>query len=265
MATSESSRSSPPSGGEHEALWREVLTTGHPGRWAFLPSDPRCLVCKQPFQGLGGALLRAFTGYKVSRMSPNLCNACEDVMPTGGAEVDVAVLFADMRGSTALGERLGPSAYAALLNRFYHATSHVLVAAESWINNLVGDEIVALYIPAMGPDYRARAVSAGVQLLKAIGYERGAEPWLPVGVGVNAGLAFVGKVGTSGTSQVTALGDTVNTAARIQAAAAPGELLISDDLYRSVANEYPNAEQRLLELRGKEETFATRVLRPAAL
>jgi adenylate cyclase len=209
--------------------------------------------------------LRVFKGYHVSRMSPNLCNFCEVGMPAGGAEVDIAVLFADMRGSTALGERLGPAAYAELLNRFYQATSHVLVAAESWINNLVGDEIVALYIPAMGADYRTRAVTAGVELLKAIGYQRGAEPWLPVGVGVNAGLAFVGKVGTAGTNQVTALGDTVNTAARMQAAAAPGELLISEDLYRAVANAYPDAEQRALDLRGKESAFTVRVIQPAAL
>jgi adenylate cyclase len=265
MVTSESQPPGQPVGGEHEALWREVLTKGHPGRWAFLPADPRCIVCQQPFQGLGGAFLRMLKGYRVSRMSPNVCNICEDLMPSGGAEVDVAVLFADMRGSTALGERLGPTAYAELLNRFYRATSHVLVAAESWINNLVGDEIVALYIPAMGPEYRQRAVTAGVQLLNAVGYKRGEEPWLPVGVGVNAGLAFVGKVGTSGTNQVTALGDTVNTAARMQAAAAPGELLVSEELYRSVASEYPAAEQRTLDLRGKEQSFPVRVLRPAQL
>ena len=65
-------------------------------------------------------------------------------------------------------------------------------------------------------------------------------------IGIHAGPAFVGKVGTVGTNQVTALGDTVNTAARLQGQAAPGELIISEDLYASVATRYPQAEARSL-------------------
>jgi adenylate cyclase len=198
-------------------------------------------------------------------MSPNVCNVCEDAMPHGGAEVDTAVLFADLRGSTQLGEQLGPAEYAALISRFYHATSHVLVAAQSWIDKLVGDEIMALYVPSMGTDYRARSVKAGVALLQAVGYKRGDTPWLSVGVGIHAGPAFVGKVGTAGTNQVTALGDTVNTAARLQSQAAAGEVLISESLYESVASVYPGAQQRNALVRGKEEPLAVRVLRPAEL
>jgi adenylate cyclase len=248
-----------------EALWRDVLLHGHRGRWAFLPAEPRCMTCAQPFRGPGGFLLRTFTGYRPSRMSPNVCNVCEDVLPPGGAEVDTAVLFADLRGSTAMAGGMGPAAYAALLNRFYEATSHVLIAAQSWIDKLVGDEIMALYVPGMGADYRERAVTAGIALLQAIGYKRGDEPWLPVGVGVHAGLAFVGKVGATGTNEVTALGDTVNTAARIQSQAAPGELLISEELYQSVAAEYPNLEQRELSVRGKDLAVSVRVIKPAEL
>ncbi len=255
----------PPTAPEPEALWREMLLHGHRGRWSFLPADPRCIVCHQPFQGLGGTFLRMFSGYRASRGSPNMCNYCEDVLPLGGAEVDTAVLFADLRGSTTMGEQMNPLEYAAILNRFYHATSHVLVAAQSWIDKLVGDEIMALYIPAMGPDYRRRSVLAGVGLLKAVGYERGKEPWLPVGVGINAGQAFVGKVGTAGVQQVTALGDVVNTGARIQGQAAPGELLIAETLYDSVVDLYPNLEQRDLTVRGREESVSVRVLRPAEL
>jgi adenylate cyclase len=248
---------------EVEARWRGILTHGKRGRWAFLPANPRCMFCQQPFKGVGGALLRSFTGYRPSNMSPNMCNACEISMPRGGAEVDVAVLFADLRGSTIIGAAMTPSEYAALLNRFYHAASNVLIAAQSWIDNLLGDEIMALYVPGMGPDYRKRAVLAGVGLLHAVGYGRGQEPWLRVGCGVHAGQAFVGKVGTAGVNQVTALGDTVNTAARIQAQAGPGELLIGDDLYQSVADLYPDLERRSLTVRGKDELVGVRVLRPA--
>jgi len=245
-------------------MWRDVLLHGHRGRWAFLPAEPRCIVCAQPFQGLGGTLLRTFTGYRPSRMSPNVCNMCEDVMPAGGAEVDTAILFADIRGSTTIAERLGATEYAALLDRFYRASSRVMVTEEQgWIDKFVGDELMALFIPAMGADYRTRSVNSGIGLLRAVGYTPGQEPWLPLAVGVHAGPAFVGKVGAAGSNAVTALGDTVNAAARIQAQAAAGELLLSEDLYASVEHAYPGLERRTLTLRGREGTTDVHVLRPA--
>ena len=199
-------------------------------------------------------------------MSPNVCNRCEDAMPLGGAEVDTAILFADIRGSTALAEQMGAAAYAALVNRFYRASAHVMaVEQQGWIDKFVGDELMGLYIPAMGPDYRAHSVASGVGILRAVGYARGETPWLPLAVGVHAGPAFVGKMGLDGSSAVTALGDTVNAAARIQAQAAAGELLISEDLYPSVQDTYPDIERRTLVLRGREGTVDVRVLRPAEL
>ena len=248
-----------------EAMWRDVLINGHPGRWSFLPRDPRCLVCRQPFEGLGGAALRVLTGYRPSRNSPNVCNTCEEFFPPGGAEIDVAVLFADMRGSTAIGTKLGSAEYASLVNRFYREASRVLLGGASWIDKLVCDEVMALYIPAMVPDYRARSVHAGIRLLEAFGYRKGEQPWLQVGIGVNAGPAFVGKVGAEGVEQVTALGDTVNVAARMQSQAAPGELLVSLDLYDLVADEYPGLEQRSLVVKGHDDPVEVRVLRPALL
>jgi adenylate cyclase len=246
-----------------EAMWREALTHGHAGRGSFLPADPRCMICRRPFRGLGGRLLRVFSDYRSARMTPNMCNICEDHFPAGGAEVDIAILFADLRGSTTIGAAMGSSEYAALVNRFYEATSHVLIAAQSWIDKLVGDEVMAIYVPSMGPDYRKRAVRAGIGLLEAVGYARKEEPWMEVGVGINAGPAFVGKVGSAGVQQVTALGDTVNVAARIQSHAGPGELLLGEDLYQSVAEDYPDLEQRHLTVKGKDEPIAVRVLRPA--
>ena len=81
----------------------------------------------------------------------------------------MAVLFADIRGSTTLGERLNPAEFAALVNRFYDAVTNVLVAERSYIDKLVGDEVMAMFIPAMGDDYRRRAVLTGVAMLEAVG------------------------------------------------------------------------------------------------
>ena len=160
---------------------------------------------------------------------------------------------------------MSPGEFAALVNRFYHATSHALVAARSWIDKLVGDEIMAFYIPAMGEDYRRRSVVAGIAILQAVGYRSGKTPWLEMGVGIQAGPAFVGRVGVEGVNQVTALGDTVNTAARIQSQARAGELLIGEELYESVTEDYPDLEQRSLTLKGKVEPVDVRVIRPAEL
>lgn len=250
----------------NEAVWRDVLLHGHRGRWSFLPANPRCMVCQQPFEGLGGAFLRTFSGYRPSHMSPNVCNVCEDRLPPGGAEVDTGILFADIRGSTTIAEQMGAVAYAALLNRFYRASTHVMVTeAQGWIDKFIGDELMALFIPAMGADYRTRAVASGVGLLHAVGYAPGQEPWLPLAVGVHAGPAFVGKMGAEGSTAVTAIGDTVNAAARIQAQAEAGELLLSENVYASVEATYPDLERRTLTLRGREGTIDVRVLRPAAI
>lgn len=164
-----------------------------------------------------------------------------------------------------MGEQMNPAEFAALLNRFYHAVSHVLVAAESWIDKLIGDEVMAMYIPAMGKDYRQRAVLTGVAMLEAVGYRPGKTPWLEMGIGINAGTAYVGKVGIQGSDAVTAVGDTVNTAARIQSQSGAGELLIGENLYQSVADLFPDLEQRSLTVKGKEEPVEVRVIKPAEL
>lgn len=183
-------------------------------------------------------------------------------MPPGGAEVDIAVLFADVRGSTGLGERLGPSRYATLINRFYEAATQVLLAHDAMIDKMVGDEVMALFIPGYcGEHYRRRAVDAAEALVRAVGYGAAEEPWLPVGVGVHAGVAFVGNVGGSGVVDFTALGDTVNAAARLQAEAQAGEVILSETLYVQMVDRHPSLEARTLQLRGREEPLAVRVLR----
>lgn len=172
------------------------------------------------------------------------------------------VIFADVRGSTEIGERLGPVAFAALLNRFYRAAMDVLVPANAIIDKMIGDEVMAWFVPVIGPDYRRTAVMAAVDLSKAVREQNGQDAWLPLGVAVHSGLAYVGKVGSSGIHDFTALGDTVNTAARLQAHAGPGEVIISEELYQEVSEIYPDLEERMLELRGKQTPILVRVFVP---
>ncbi len=250
---------------QNQEPWRTILTRGHqPLRIAhllfrYLPSAPRCKLCHNPFGGIGGRLV-GLIGFTPSRKNPNLCARCCDSLPPGGAEVDIAVLFADVRGSTALGEQLDPGAFAAALNRFYRAATEVLVRHDAIVDKLIGDEVMALFIPGIcGPRYRANAARAAVALMKAVGYGEPRGPWMPIGAAVNSGVSYVGNVGSEGVVDFTALGDPVNTAARLASSAAAGEVLLSEDVYAAVAEQFPNLEKRTLNLRGKEAPFPARV------
>jgi adenylate cyclase len=208
--------------------------------------------------------LVALFGFTPSRKNPNLCVTCCEKMPPGGAEADIAVLFADVRGSTALGEKLAPSEYAKLLNRFYRTATEVLIRHDAIIDKLIGDEVMALFIKGIcGPEYHRRAVDAASALLHAVGYGQPNGPWLALGGAVHSGMTYVGNVGGEGVVDFTALGDTVNTASRLASVAAAGEILISETVYEKVAGSLPVVEERTLTLRGKEVPTSARVLRTA--
>ena len=143
----------------------EVLYVLNEGHWSLrgarrlfrhLPSPPRCKTCYVPFDGIGGRLAR-LAGFRPSRKNPSLCShCCESITGNGGAEVDIAVLFADVRGSTALGERTTPTEFATLLNRFYRVATDTLVGHDAVIDKLIGDEVMAFFVRGVsGPEYRA--------------------------------------------------------------------------------------------------------------
>jgi adenylate cyclase len=242
--------------------WANLLTEGHGALvkarhvFRYLPSAPRCKLCNNPFGGLGGQIFAA-AGFSPSRKNPNLCVRCCDALPPGGAEVDIAVLFADVRGSTALGERTVATDFAALLNRFYLAATRTLLRHDAVIDKLIGDEVMAIFVRGIsGPQYRRRAVQAGIDLLRAVGHGTADGPWLQLGAAVNAGVAYVGNVGVS-VMDFTALGDTVNVAARMQQQASGGELIVA----RGVADELvAHAPLRTLTLRGREQPTHAYVL-----
>src|SRR5689334_14853339 len=204
-----------PSPREDEARWKGLLVDGveHPRfQHVFrrVPSAPRCKLCQCPFGGFGGRVV-GLAGFRPSRKNPNLCMRCCESMEPGGIELDIAVLFADVRDSTALCELVGASRFASLLNRFYMTSTDVLVKHEAIIDKLIGDEVMALFIPGFaGPDYRRRSAEAAVDLVSTLC----ASGDLEVGAAVCAGTAFVGTVsGGPAVIDFTALGDPVNAAA----------------------------------------------------
>jgi adenylate cyclase len=200
-----------------------------------------------------------------SDKNPRYCIGCHSFMYEipGGAEVALTMLFVDVRGSTTIAEKMDTLEFSRLMNRFYEAAINVLVRADAFIDKLVGDEVTALFIPGYaGKDHAQKAVEAGKALLRATGHGSEREPWVPVGVGIHTGMAWVGSiVGASGAAaDFTALGDNVNIAARLASNAAQGEVIISDATYDAAQLKDEKLEQRELELKGKSETVGVRVL-----
>jgi adenylate cyclase len=253
------------------AYWHAILTGEHPGLrrgrafFARLPGSPRCKLCHAPLAGPLSPLLRLL-GKARSSKNPRFCADCLAKAPLGGAEVEVSLLFADVRGSTSLAERLRPSEFAARMNAFYAAGTDALIRTDALIDKFMGDEVIGLYTPGFaGPDHARQAVTGARELLRATGHADPDGPWLPIGIGVHIGIAYVGAVGTEGSvSDVTALGDAANTAARLASAAGPGEILVSAAAYEAAGLDTDQVEQRRLQVKGRLEPVNVRVLRAGA-
>jgi adenylate cyclase len=173
------------------------------------------------------------------------------------------MLFVDVRGSTTIAEKMDTLAFSRLMNRFYEDTIKVLVQADAFIDKLVGDEVTALFIPGFaGEEHARRALESGQKLLRVTGHGDPAGPWVPVGVGIHTGSAWVGSIaGASGTAaDFTALGDNVNIAARLASSAAQGEVLASEATCSAAGIETEGLEKRELDLKGKSELVSVRVL-----
>lgn len=251
-----------------EAFWREFLTRGDSmervGRRFFrhLPRGPRCRMCAAPFAGPSAPVMRLI-GKRQSDQNPTMCNSCFTFMTRhhGGAEVDGTMLFADIRGSTALAESMSPSEFHALLDRFYTTATRVVFDHDGTVDKFVGDELVALFFPLLSGDaHVAQAVEAATGLLRATGHADPDGPWAPVGAGVHTGRAWFGAVGEGSHVELTAVGDAVNIAARLAAQAGTGEVLVSADA-AAAAGLDPTLERRPLELKGKAQTTDVVTLR----
>ena len=245
---------------EFNPIWRDVFSGEKPvlrrGRHFFKMISPsaneRCRLCEAPFEGIAAPVLRWF-GRGPWHRNPHFCETCETAFRQnrGGAELDVAVLFADVRGSTPMAASMRPIEFAELMQRFYLAATKVFRDTDGVVDKMVGDEVIGLYFPGLVDiDYRLAAARAGMELLRVTGHGAASGPWLSIGVGVHAGKAFVGSLGvTGGSYEFAVLGDTMNVGARIAGVAQGGEIIISDSVWPQVTGEM-EAERRTLDLKG---------------
>jgi adenylate cyclase len=249
-----------PGDDRNEAFWRDFLTLGDPSErrarnvFQRIPTGPRCKACAIPFGGVGGRVARVFGKHR-SRMNPHLCNSCFDHMIAnkGGATVECTMLFADVRGSTTLAEGMSPAQFQRLMSRFYHEATEAVFSHNGSVDKFVGDEVVAMFFPlASGQAHPADAIASARDLLRRTGHEDPGGPWLPIGAGVHTGEAWVGAIGDDTHVELTAVGDAVNTAARLASVAVRGEILVSIDSAHAAGlpDDLPRSS---LALKGKAE------------
>jgi adenylate cyclase len=169
-------------------------------------------------------------------------------------------MFVDVRGFTALAERLRPAEVARRLNGFYSLATNAVFHYDGTLDKLVGDQVMAFFgAPIHRHDHPQRAVQTALEIMRGLIEDR-EEEGLCVGAGIATGEAFVGNVGEGEVKDYTVLGDKVNVAARLQGVAAPGEILLDEETYARIESQFPDAPRRELELKGKSEIVVARVI-----
>jgi adenylate cyclase len=250
-----------------ETAWTDWFTTSAFGvdkrlrrTFRMLPHEPRCKFCNAPFEGAGAFLVRYLFGKQRSVMNPRFCNMCDEASRRfpGGAEVPMSMLFADVRGSTALSEQMSPTDFSRLINRFYTRSTKAIVEEDALVEKLSGDAVAAFWGAGFaGPHYVRRTVQVAQHVASIMAKES-----IPVGIGVHSGVAYFGAMGTAeGLTDITAVGEEVNTAARLAAQAAPGEIVVSEQALRAAGIDGGEYESRSLALKGIEQPVPVRVMR----
>jgi adenylate cyclase len=122
-----------------------------------LPGSHRCKVCLAPFQGAGSTISRYLYSKRPSLLNPNLCNNCENFARThlGGVEIELSLLFADVRGSTTIAEKMRPVEFHKLINRFYSVATKVLADTDALIDKIIGDQAAGMYVPGLAGEQHA--------------------------------------------------------------------------------------------------------------
>jgi adenylate cyclase len=214
------------------------------------PLAANCLVCGIPLVGVTAVFLR-WRGIGRSPRNPNCCTQCGAHLEEGRL-VEMTVVFADLSSFTEMTGRLGATTTYSVVDEFLRLASATLTSHGALIDKYIGDAVMALFnVPIKRADHAAAAVAAAAklqQLLPELSARLGIS--LQASIGIATGFARVGRLGSDDIKDYTAIGDVVNQAARLQAQAGPGEILVSQDVYREVASDYPGVPAETLALKG---------------
>lgn len=179
-----------------------------------------------------------------------------------GEEKEVAILFADIRGFTTFAEKLPPYDVVHVLNRYFHQVGQAIHRNGGCIDNYMGDGLMALFGVEDAEDAPLKAIRAGLDMLEAVERLR---PYLEniytrsfqIGIGVHYGEVVVGAIGHDETKRVTAIGDSVNLASRIESMnkEAGTEFLISEETYNQVKDQIRIGKTKRVTVKGKSGEY----------
>ena len=206
-------------------------------------------------------------------MNPNICNLCETqftkIKHAKQITYPATIMFADIRGYTSLSEIMDIPSVARLLSGFYENCGNVIWERDGLIIKLIGDAMLSVFnFPITREDHVKQAVMSGLELQrKCLNMKASLEkpeecPMdLGIGVGIHTGNIAVGEIGLF-CRDFTVIGDVVNLAARLQGVAKPGEVVITEDVYREVKDHFPKANTQIYELKGIKNPIKAYVLHP---
>jgi adenylate cyclase len=221
----------------NEELWRTIFADGHPdlkkqhALHRLLPRDPRCRMCLAPFSGLGGWWMGR-RGKKPSSRNPHYCSACDGFLDTfpGGAEVEMSILFVDIRNSTEYARNAKPADVQARVSAFLDAATRAITENDGFLMAFYGDCVVAVWPPGFsGPDHADKALKAARALIRPGLIPQNDAP-VELGVGLHRGPVFIGTVSAAKGlfRDVSIFGSEVILCARLASDAAPGQVLATE-------------------------------------
>lgn len=208
-------------------------------------------------------MLSTFKQYVASQVVDELAKDDQFQTRLGGEKRSVAVLFVDIRGFTPLSESLMPEQVVKILNEYLALTTSSILQNHGMLDKFIGDATMAVFnAPLDLDDYVYRAVLAALDMRKgaqklAEGLQEQFGKSVSFGIGINCGEAVVGNIGCEFRMDYTAIGDTVNTAARLESRAKAGEILISRAVYERVKDRILAEEVGEMELKGKSNSVMT--------
>ena len=200
-----------------------------------------------------------FMKYVAPEIVKEIVKTGTDKIKLGGANLDIACLFVDIRGFTTMSEKVEPEQVVGILNQYLGLTSSCIFKHHGTLDKFIGDATMAIYnAPLPQEDYIYEAVMTGIDMVK--GAKALEEEMLKkygrtvsFGIGVHCGEAVVGNIGTAQRMDYTAIGNTVNTAARLESIAPSGKIYISKQVYEAVADRIKATSVGKIPLKGKSE------------
>ncbi len=247
----------------NEDLWKTIFAAGHPDlqkqQWLHkkLPLKPRCRMCLVPFKGIGGWIMR-MKGKAQNSRNPNYCNACDKFLEAfpGGAEVEMSVLYVDIRNSTQYTQSNNATDVGQRINIFLDQATRIITDHDGFVMAFYGDCIVAAWPPGFsGENHALKAQQAAMGLVRDKGMvDKSGDP-IPVGVGVHTGNVFIGTVTALQGSfrDVSIFGSNVNLTARLASHATALQALASAENIIASGKKPTSFNCETVELKGFQE------------